>query len=120
MCSVWRAEFEVLAETTKLQDLRPLHRLFSLFHRVYRPQDPACLHMLARVCGALSAVHGNRLLFTSCTGEELDRACLHVSRICTAILRSLQHQGCALLLCLLCTTTYTPILLLEGDGLHFH
>ena len=94
MCRVWQAEFEVLSEATKQQQLRPLHRLFSLFHRVYRPQDPACLNMLARVCEAMTTVHGNRLLFASCTGEELDRACLHVARICTATLRSLQHQGC--------------------------
>jgi hypothetical protein len=93
-CTVWRAEFDVLSETTKQQQLRPLHRLFSLFHRVYRPQDPACLHMLARVCESIAAVQSNKLIFASCVGEELDRACLHVARTCTATLQTLQHQGC--------------------------
>lgn len=94
MCTIWQAEFDALSEATKAQQLRPLHRLFSLFHRVYRPHDPACLHVLARVCEAVAAVQDNKLLFASCSGEELDRACLHVSRICTATLRTLQHQGC--------------------------
>lgn len=100
MRSKWGAEFEVLSETTKQQQLEPTHRLFSLFYRVYKPQDPACLHMLARVCEAVSAVQDSKLVFASCKGDELDRACLQMSRICVATLKTLQFQGCVELMLL--------------------